>query len=206
MELYFFPTPNAQRALIALEESGLPYSLRIVDLYKGEQNEESFGHINKARAIPVLVDQKGPGDQRLVLTQSVAICIYVAEKSRRLIPSDPGQRLEMFEWMMLAASDVAGTNTAINQLRRSAPEKSETNCVFFEERLIKYMALCDDRLKGNEYLAGDFSLADVCLYPFIFAKRQLLDQRDKLHNLRSWKERVEARPAVSKAMSVSASP
>lgn len=202
MELYFSPTPNAQRVLIALEEARLPYSLRVVDLYKGEQDVESFRSLNPLGAVPVLVDRDGPGGQMLVLTQSVAICLYIAEKSHRLIPSEPDERVEMFRWMMLAASDIAGTNTAINQLRRSAPEQSEANVGFFEDRLLKYLAACNGRLHNADYLAGEFSLADISLYPFACARRALIARSGTLTHLQAWMARVANRPAVSKAMSI----
>ena len=109
----------------------------------------------------------------------------------------------MFQWMMLSASDVAGANTAINQLRRSAPEKSEANVKFFEERLLNYLAACDGRLKGRDYLVGEFSLADVTLYPFVAARRALIEQHKGFDHLGEWITRTSARAGVSRAMSVS---
>ena len=203
IELYFASTPNAQRALVTLEEAGLSYTLHALDLFKGEQDLPSFLELNQLRAVPVLVDPDGPGGQRLVLTQSVAIMLYVAEKAQSLIPMDAGRRVEMFRWMTMVASDVGGTNTTINQLRRSAPEKSEANIKFFEERLLIYLASCDERLKDRDYMSDEFSLADISLYPFAAARRSLIEQQEGLFSLRAWMTRMAARRAVAKAMSVS---
>lgn len=202
IELYFASTPNAQRALIALEEAGLPYTLRPLDLLKGEQRFNSFLELNPLGAVPVLVDSDGPEGRRLVLTQSIGIILYVAERSRSLIPLDAGRRIDMFKWMMLAASDVAGTNTTINQLRRSAPDKSEANLRFFEERLLAYFASSDEQLRAFDYLASEFSLADISLYPFAIARRALIEQGG-LTGLLAWMARMTERRAVAKAMSVS---
>jgi GST-like protein len=199
MELYFAATPNSQRALIALEETGLAYRLHHVDLYAGEQRTPAYLDLNPLGAVPVLVDPAGPNG-RIVISQSICVLLYIAEKSGSLIPVDRQQRFEMIEWLMLTTSDVAGTNTAINQLVRSAPEPSDTNIAFFERRLMKYFAACDARLATRDYLAGEFTLADISLYPFVAARRSLIDRVGGLAHLRRWAEVVKARPATLRAM------
>jgi GSH-dependent disulfide-bond oxidoreductase len=197
--LHHAATPNSQRARIALEESGLRYDLHPVDLWTGEQNGEAFLALNPLGAVPVLVDTDGPDGVRTVLTQSIAILIYIGEKSGRLVPPDKMNRLAMMQWLAFSASDIAGTNTAINQLRRSAPEQSVANTAFFEARLTKYFVACDRRLSQCRFLAKEFSLADIALYPFAHARRVLIEGAGLSH-VQRWADDVGRRPAVQRAM------
>ena len=118
IDLYYASTANGFRGTLALEETGLPYRPHKLDLYNGDQNQADFRRINPLGAVPVLLDPEGPDGQPLLLTQSIAILLYAAERSGRSIPASPVRRWNMFQWMSLAATDVAGANTAINQLLR----------------------------------------------------------------------------------------
>lgn len=199
LTLYHAATPNSQRARIGLEESALSYDLRPVDLWNGEQNSATFLALNPFGAVPVLVDPLGPGGTQIVVTQSIAILHYISEKSGRLVPEDSTRRLAMMQWLAFAASDVAGTNTAINQLRRNAPSQSEANIGFFEARLKKYFFACDQRLSHYRFLAEEFSLADIALYPFADARRALIEDA-KLSSVLRWVDDIAQRPAVQRGM------
>ena len=200
LHLYFARTPHAQRALLVLEETHTAYQPHDVNLLKNEQSRPELLQLNSLGAVPVLVDSCGFNGERLVITQSVAIMLYVAEQRGALIPEGAQRRIEMFKWLMLAASDIGGTNTAINQLLRSAPEKSSANVAFFECRLLRYFAACDAHLAENDYFAGELSLADLCIYPFIVARRSLIG--DDLPHLGQWAHRIGSRAAVARAMAV----
>lgn len=199
IDLYFAPTPNAERARLALEEAGFAYNLHPIDLLKGEQRNEAFLRINPMGAVPVLIDSEGPNNEEVVLSQSIAILFYVAEKCGRFIPANPILRLSMLQWMMFSGSDVAGTNSSINQLRRSAPVQVEANVAFFEARLVRYLAVCDRRLAEHTYLAEEFSLADIALYPFVVAKLELCVDAALTHLVR-WTQTMGRRPAVERLM------
>ncbi len=200
LDLYFAPTPHAQRALLVLEETHSTYQLHSINLLKNEQNSAEMLVLNSLGAVPVLVDSSGFDGQRVVITQSVAIMLYVAERSGTLIPANAQRRLEMFQWLMLAASDIGGTNTAINQLVRSAPEKSSANVAFFERRLLRYLSACDSHLAAHDYFAGELSIADLCVYPFVVARRSLIG--DVLPHLGRWAQQIGSRAAVARAMAV----
>ncbi len=200
LDLYCAPTPHAQRALLVLEETHTAYQRHNVDLLKNEQTSPELLELNLLGAVPVLVDSSGFNGRRLVLTQSVAIMLYVAEHSGALIPANAQRRFEMFKWLMLAASDIGGTNTAINQLTRSAPEKSSANVAFFERRLLRYFGACDAHLAEHDYFAGELSIADLCVYPFVVARRSLIG--NDLPHLGRWAQQIGSRAAVARAMAV----
>ena len=200
IDLYFAGTANGQRAAVALEETGLAYRLRKVDLSKGEQRTPEFLRLNPAGLIPVIVDSDGPGGKPLTLTQSGAIALYCAEKSGKFIPKDPARRALAMQWLMHAASDVSGTSGTIFRLEASAPEKSAANVEYFRKRLLGFFSVCDQALEGRDFLAGELSVADLVLYPNFAARKQLLDQAGGFKNLQRWGAMMAARPGVARGM------
>ena len=200
IDFYTFPTSNGQRAGIMLEECGLPYRVRPVDLSKGEQRSAEFLEVNPAGAIPVIVDPEGPGGKPLALAQSAAILVYLAEKSGRFLPADGARRYLALQWTMHAASDCAASTGSIFLLSALAPEKSATNVKWFEERLLRQFRVADARLAGREWLADELSIADFALYPVVTLRKTLIDAAGDLQNLARWAAALAARPAVARAM------
>ena len=200
IDLYVAPTANGFRALVAMEEAGLAYRVNKVDLTKGEQRSAEFLKLNPAGLIPVMVDHDGPGGKPLTLAQSGAIMLYAAEKSGKFLPKDPATRALAMQWFMQAASDIAGTSGNIFQLDMRAPEKSPANVESFKKRLLDFFAVCDRQLAGQEYLAGELSVADLMLYPNFSARKPLLDAGGGCANLQRWGARMAARPGVQRAM------
>ncbi|MGH8631659.1 MAG: glutathione S-transferase family protein [Burkholderiales bacterium] len=200
IDLYFAGTANGQRASVALEETGLAYRLRRVDLAKGEQRSPEFLRLNPAGLIPVIVDSDGPGGKPLTLTQSGAIVLYCAERSGKFLPKDAARRALAMQWFMHAASDVSGTSGTIFRLENAAPEKSAANVEYFRKRLLAFFAVCDRALEGRDFLAGELSVADLLLYPNFAARKALLDQAGSLGNLQRWGAAMAARPGVARGM------
>jgi GST-like protein len=200
IDLYAFQTSNGQRAAIALEECGLPYTVHRVDLTKGEQKGAEFLKINPAGAIPAIVDAEGPGGRPLMLSQSGAILLYAAEKSGRFLPADGGRRALALQWMMFALTDCAPATGYLYYLGALAPEKSPANLAWLEGRLLAHFRLADARLTGREYLADEISVADFALYPVVAARRALVDAAGDLPNLVRWAGALAARPGVARAM------
>jgi GST-like protein len=200
IDLYYAPTSNGLRGLLILEESGLEFRRHKLDFAKGEQKTPEFTALNPLQAVPVIRDDNGPGGKPLVLSQSVAIMLYVAEKAGKFVPRDALRRAQMQQWLMLVASDIAMTSGTIFQLGFAAPEKSPLNIGFFEKRLARYFAACDAQLAGRDYLVDELSLADLALYPNATARRAIIDSHGPMPNLVRWIERMAARPAVARAM------
>jgi GST-like protein len=202
IDLYLAATANGLRASVALEEAGLPYRPRKVDLAKGEQRSAEFLKLNPAGLIPVIVDDDGPGGKPLVLSQSGAILLYAAAKSGKLLPQDAGRRAVALQWLMQAASDVAGTSNAVFHMEMRVPEKSAANLEYLKKRLVDFFAVCDRRLEGRDFLADELSVADLMLYPNFALRKAVLDEAGGLPNLQRWGAAMAARPGVARGMKV----
>jgi GST-like protein len=202
IDLYTFASSNGQRAAIALEEGGLAYRVHKIDLAKGEQKNPAYLKINPAGAIPVLVDADGPGGRTVTLAQSCAILLYVAEKAGRFVPADPVRRATALQWLLFVASDLAPTGGMMFQLATFAPEKSQANVEWLQQRLLGYLRLCDERLKGRDYLADELSVADFALYPIVAFRKELIEQTGGLADLKRWAAAMAARPGVQRGMAV----
>jgi GSH-dependent disulfide-bond oxidoreductase len=202
IDLYMAGTANGFRASVALEETGIPYRVHKVDLAKGEQRTPEFLKMNPAGAIPVIADSDGPEGKPLYIAQSGAIVMYLAAKSGKLIPRDARRRAQAIQYILMAASDIAGASGAIFQLEVVSPEKSPANIDLFKKRLLNYFTVIDQQLASREFLADEFSAADVMLYPNFFARKSLVDAAGGYENLQRWATTVGARPAVQKGMKI----
>jgi GST-like protein len=200
IEVYNDATPNGLKISIALEELGLPYKMHRVFL-GGEQLTPEFTKLNPNNKIPVLVDDG------LVLTESGAILIYLAEKAGKLLPKDPKARIKTIEMVMFQMASIGPMMGQLIVFRgpwqNKAPEVS--NRYFVESsRLFKVL---NARLEGKQYLVGDeFSIADIAVLPWIRSAQLfpfLADlPLDTNKNLRAWLDRVLARPAVQKGLTI----
>lgn len=199
IDLYTSSTGNGRRATLALEECGLPYTVHRMDLSKGETKTPEFLKINPAGAIPAIVDNDGPGGKKVTLPQSGAIVLYAAEKSGKLLPKDPAKRAEAYQWFMQAATDVAPTSSNIFYVSTHVPVKDPGNTAYFEQKLLAQCAVVDKQLQGRDYIVGEFSIADIALYPVVAGRKALIDAAPGLANLKAWAARMAARPTVVKA-------
>lgn len=200
IDLYFWGTANGLRASIALAECGLAYQVRKVDLTKGETKSPQFLQLNPAGLIPVIVDHDGPGGRPITLSQSGAIVVYACEKAGRFIPTDLRRRALAAQFFAMALSDVACTSGSIFRLEARVPEKSAANVEFFKAMLLDQFKVIDAHLAGREYLADELSFADLALYPNYAMRKPLLDAAGGMASLRSWGDRMAARPGVQKGM------
>lgn len=204
IDFYTANSSNGQRVAITLEECGLPYSLHKVDLMGSEQHQPAFLRINPAGAIPAIVDHEGPGGKPLTLSQSGAIVIYLAEKAGRFLPGAAERRAEALQWLLQAVTDVAGASSAIFLLGNFAPDKSEANVRFFEDRVVKFLRDADACLAHREFLAGELSIADFALYPIANVRRALVDRAGDLPHLARWMATLAARPGVTRGLQAAA--
>jgi GST-like protein len=200
IDLYTAPTSNGQRAAIMLEESGLEYRVHRVDLRSGEQRRPEYLAVNPAGMIPAIVDHDAPGGAPLALSQSGAIVLYLAERSRKLLPADPVTRAHALQWFMHACSDVAGASSALFLQSMMVPDKSAGNVTFFEERVLRFLGNAEAQLERHEHLAGELSVADVALYPVVVARMSLVEKADRFPALLQWAGRMAARETVARGM------
>lgn len=200
IDLYLSGTANGYRASIALEEAGLEYRTQKIDLAKGEHRKPEYLRINPAGLIPAIVDHEGPGGKPLTVTQSGAIIVYAAEKSGKFIPADPARRAKAWQWFNQASTDVAATSSALFRVENSVPEKNPANTEYFRQRLLGFFAVADAHLAGHEYLADEFSIAELYLYPNFALRKAIIDQAGGYANLQRWGAAIAARPAIQRGM------
>ncbi|HYG54052.1 MAG TPA: glutathione S-transferase family protein [Burkholderiales bacterium] len=200
IDLYAAGTSNGMRARIALEECGLPYKLHPVNLDKGESKTPQFLALNPNGQIPVIVDHDGPGGKPVTVAQSTAILIYCAEKSGKLLPSDPAARAATWQALMSASTDITPTLGAFFGITRSK-DPHAPSAELFRNRLRGYYRVWDETLDRLKYCAGnELTIADLSLYAgYARTKGVAPDIVEGFKSLERWAGELASRPAIQRA-------
>lgn len=200
IELYTAATPNGQKISIALEELALPYQVHELSLSKLDQKKPEFLAINPNGRIPAIVDREA-GD--FAVFESGAILIYLAEKTGRLLPSDPKGRSRTIQWLMFQMAGVGPMMGQANVFYRYAPEKIPYAIERYQKESRRLLEVLNTRLAESSYLAGDdYTIADIATYPWVSTHDWSGVSIDGLEHLASWLERIAARPAVRTGMKI----
>ena len=199
IDLYTASTPNGRKISIMLEEIELPYNVKHLNLSEKEQKDELYLMINPNGRIPTIVDHDNGG---FSVFESGAILIYLAEKTGKLLPADFNQRSTVIQWLMFQMAGIGPMQGQANVFYRYAPEKIEYAVSRYQRETRRLYEVLDNRLKDNEYLAGDYSIADIATYPWITLHNWAGVEMDGLNNLRRWMTRIRRRPAVERGMNV----
>jgi GST-like protein len=201
IDLYTAPTPNGHKASITLEELGLPYEVHLVNLLAGDQKDPGYLAINPNGRIPTIVD-RDEGD--FAVFESGAIMLYLAEKAGdgRLLPRDPAGRSRVLQWLMFQMAGVGPMQGQANVFFRYFPEKIPAAIQRYQNETRRLYGVLDHRLADRQYLAGEYSLADIANYAWIRIHGWAGVDLDGLPHLQAWMERVAARPAVEKGCQV----
>lgn len=201
IDLYSWATGNGRRASIMLEESGLPYEVHPVELAKRVHKEAWFLALNPYGRIPVIVDRDH--QEPIVLFESGAILLYLAEKSGRLLPHSPAARGEALKWLFFGTSSVGPTAMQVHWLARLKDAgKPHENLDIYRDELLLLYRIMDRRLREAPFLAGNYSIADIAAYPWLFRHAMQGIDMATLPRVASWMDRVAARPAVQKGMNI----
>jgi len=199
IDLYTAATPNGWKASIALEELALPYQVKALKLQELEQKQEWFLRINPNGRIPAIVDRDA-GD--FPVFESGAILIYLAEKAGRLLPADAKGRSRAIQWLMFQMGGVGPMQGQANVFFRYAPEKIPFAIARYQNETRRLYEVLDRRLGEAEYLAGDYSIADIATWPWVSIHDWAGVSVDGLANLQRWLAAVGARPAVQRGRDV----
>jgi GST-like protein len=202
IDLYTWSTPNGRKASIMLEEVGLPYRVHAIDISKGDQFKPEFVAINPNSKIPAIVDQEGPGGQPLAVFESGAILIYLAEKTGKLLSADPRRRIEAIEWLMFQMGGVGPMFGQTHHFRRFAPEPVPYAIERYTKETQRLYGVLDKRLGEAEYLAGEYSIADIATYPWTARHEWQGVSLDDYPNVKRWFAAIGERPAVQRGMAV----
>jgi GST-like protein len=201
IDLYFWPTPNGQKVSIFLEEAGLPYNVVPINIGKGEQFEPKFLEISPNNKIPALVDHEGPDGKPISVFESGAMLLYLAEKTGKFMPKDPRGRWQVVEWVMFQMGTVGPMLGQANHFRNYAPEKLPYAIDRYTNESRRIFNVMDRRLSKHEYLAGEYSIADMASWPWIVTRKKG-GEYDEFANLKRWADAIGERPAVKRGMAV----
>ena len=201
IDLYTAATPNGHKVSIALEELGLPYALRVLDLAKGEQKLPAFLAINPNGRIPAIVDRaEVPGDEDFAVFESGACLIYLAEKTGQLMPADAKGRSRVIQWLMFQMGGIGPMMGQANVFYRYFPEKIQPAIDRYQGESKRLFRVLDGHLKDHEFLAGDYSIADIANWAWVRTHRWSGVEVDDLPHLQRWLAAIRARPAVQQGM------
>ena len=199
IDLYTAPTPNGWKASVTLEELGLPYETSAVDLSKNEQKEEWFLALNPNGRIPVIVDRDA-GD--LAVFESGAIMIHLAEKAGRLLPTETGARARVLSWLMFQMGGVGPMMGQANVFYRYFPEKLPAAIARYQNEGRRLFEVLNGALAGNEWLAGEFSLADIANWCWVRTHKWSGISVEGLDHLQDWRDRCRERPGCQRGVEV----
>ena len=199
IDLYTSPTPNGWKASVTLEELGTPYTVRPIDLSSGAQKQPDFLAINPNGRIPAIVDRAN-GD--FAVFESGAIMIYLAEQAGRLLPTDARGRSLVIQWLMFQMGGIGPMMGQANVFSRYWPEKYQPAIDRYQNESRRLFEVLESRLKDHEYLAGDYSIADIANWSWVRTHPWSGLDIDGLPNLVRWRDAIAARPAAQKGVAV----
>jgi len=200
IDLYYWTTPNGHKITIFLEEAGLPYRMVPVNISRGEQFKPEFLRISPNNRIPAIVDNApAAGGRPVSVFESGAILQYLAEKTGKFLPKDLHGRVEVMQWLfwqMGGLGPMAGQNHHFGQY---APEKIPYAIERYAKETNRLYGVLDKRLADREFVAGDYSVADMASYPWIVPYERQGQKLDDFPNVKRWFETIRARPAIMRA-------
>jgi GST-like protein len=208
IDLYTWTTPNGRKISIMLEETGVPYRVVPVNLGKEEQFSAEFTAINPNQKIPAIVDRDAAGGP-LAIFESGAILFHLAEETRRFLPEARRPRSQVMQWLMYQMSHVGPIIGQAGHFANQAPEKIPYAIQRFINESLRIVGVLNVGLDGREFLAGEYSIADIATYPWIVAawgpfQSMLPEKVAEFGNVKRWLDTVGARPAVQRGMAVPA--
>ena len=197
--LYTAATPNGHKASVTLEELGLRYTVQPLNLMKGEQKQPEFLAINPNGRIPAIVDSE---QDNFAIFESGAIMIYLAEKTGKLLPSDMRGRSSVIQWLMFQMGGLGPMMGQANVFYRYMPEKIQPAIDRYQNESKRLMTVLDSRLKDHEYLAGDYSIADIANFCWARTFNWSGVDISDLPNLQRWMDTIYKREAVQRGLKV----
>ncbi|OFZ96927.1 MAG: glutathione S-transferase [Betaproteobacteria bacterium RIFCSPLOWO2_02_FULL_62_17] len=202
IDLYTWGTPNGRKVSIMLEECALPYTLHKVNISKDDQFAPDYLKINPNGKIPSIVDSDGPGGKSIAMMESGAILIYLADKTQKFLPVEGAGRYKALEWLMFQMGGVGPTFGQTHHFLRAAKEPVPYAIARYTKEKDRLYGVLNTRLGEAEYLAGEYSIADIATYPWVSRFEWHNTKLADFPNVERWFKAVGARPGVQKGMAV----
>jgi GST-like protein len=198
IDLYYWPTPNGRKISIMLEECGLDYHTVPVDIGAGDQFKADFLKISPNNRMPAIVDH----DTGVTIFEGGAILIYLAEKSGSLLPNEQPARFDTLQWLFWQAGGLGPMAGQLSHFVNYAKDPVPYAHDRYANEYDRLLAVMDVRLRDRDFLAGDYSIADIAAFPWVMPYRGLGNDLDRFTNLRRWFDTIKARPAVQRGVDV----
>lgn len=202
IELFYWPTPNGQKISIMLEELGVPYEIKYINISKGDQFAPDFLKIAPNNRMPAIIDPEGPDGQPISVFESGAILQYLGRKFNKFYPTDERKRVNVDEWLMWQMAGLGPMSGQAGHFRVYAPEKVQYGIDRYTNEVNRLYGVLNRQLEGREYIAGDYSIADMACIGWIAAHANYDQKLEDFPNLKRWYNTMNSRPAVQKGMKV----
>lgn len=202
IELYFWPTPNGYKITIMLEELGVPYEVKYINIGKGEQFAPDFLKIAPNNRMPAIIDPDGPGGEPISVFESGAILQYLGRKYGKFYPAEERARVQVEEWLFWQMGGLGPMAGQAHHFRQYAPEKIEYGIDRYTNEVNRLYGVMNKRLADHEYLAGEYSIADMASIGWVRPYENQGQTLEDFPNLKRWFDAILARPAVQRAIEV----
>ncbi|TNE60905.1 MAG: glutathione S-transferase [Alphaproteobacteria bacterium] len=205
IQLYSLGTPNGHKVHIMLEELGLPYEAHKISISAGDQFTPEFLAINPNNKIPAITDPDGPDGEPYNVFESGAILLYLAEKTGKLLPTDPRRRGEAIQWLFFQMAGVGPMFGQLGHFFKYARDKCDHPYPVerYTNEAKRLLGVLDKRLEGRDYIADEYSIADIATFPWVNCLEEFYDATEQVglkdfKNVEAWRARCNARPAAVK--------
>jgi len=202
IELHYWPTPNGWKVSILLEELGVPYEVNLVNIGAGDQFKPDFLVIAPNNRMPAIVDPEGPGGEPISVFESGAILQYLGRKFGRFYPAAERERVAVEEWLFWQVGGLGPMAGQAHHFRQYAPEKIAYGIERYTNEVNRLYGVMNRRLEGRDFLAGDYSIADMAAIGWIVPHANQGQNLDDFPHLKRWFETMNARPAVERGLAV----
>jgi glutathione S-transferase/GST-like protein len=206
IEVYYWPTPNGHKVTIALEEMDVPYEIKPVNIGRGDQFTPEFLAISPNNRMPAIIDPDGPGGAPISIFESGAILQYLGRKTGKFYPADERARVAVDEWLFWQMGGLGPMAGQANHFRNYSPSflldqrQSAYGANRYTNEVNRLYGVLNTRLDGREYVAGEYSIADMISWPWVAGQSNPAIQMEDFPNLLAWKQRIGARDAVKRAL------
>ena len=200
LDVYSWKTSNGRKVTVMVEELGVPYTLHKIDIGAGDQFTDAYTAINPNQKIPAIVDPDGPEGRPYTVIESGAILMYLAEKHGRFLPGSMAARYEVIQWLMLQMGGVGPMFGQAHHFRMAAKEEVPYGIDRYTKETRRLWGVLDGRLAEREHLAGDYSIADIAVFPWTARYEWQGVDLDEFPNVARWYRGIAQRPAVARGM------
>lgn len=201
IDLFFWPTPNGFKARIMLEECGLAYRVRPIDIGKGDQFKPAFLKVSPNNRIPAIVDPNGPDGRPISVFESGAILQYLGRKTGQFYPEDERARVAVDEWLFWQVGGLGPMAGQAHHFRVFAKRRVPYGIERYTAETTRLYGVLEKRLRGRSYVAGDYSIADMAIFPWVLSSEKQGQALDDTPNVKRWVARISKRPAVERGLS-----